>query len=164
MHSREPKERTPLPRRVKGVGQCDLTHCSRCPEQTFQERQHVSGQAPPLALTPGPAVRAISNLHTSGLPSRLLCLRTFLKMWVLDSSKVKTEIKQSKLLKGKIKTLGVCGNDPGMPVTRRRRKIEKQQKPQVSLLGTPVQEPCSLQIKAKDERLGVLTSNSGHEA
>lgn len=51
-----------------------------------------------------------------------------------------------------------------MPVTRRRRKIEKQQKPQVSLLGTPVQEPCSLQIKAKDERLGVLTSNSGHEA
>lgn len=59
---------------------------------------------------------------------------------------------------------GVCGNDPGMPVTRRRRKIEKQQKPQVSLLGTPVQEPCSLQIKAKDERLGVLTSNSGHEA
>lgn len=128
--------------RVKGVDRRDLTHCSRCPEQTFQERQHVSGQAPPLARSPGPAVRAISNLHTSEIPCWLLCLRTFLKMWVLAPPKVKTEIKQPRRLEGEIKSPGVWRSDPGMPSDKTEKGDGKQ---------TEAGEICSRALRTPDE-------------
>lgn len=47
-------------------------------------------------------------------------------MWVLASPKVKTEIKQSRLLKGEIKSLGVWRSDPGMPSDKTEQGDGKQ--------------------------------------
>lgn len=88
----------------------------------------------------------------------MLCLRTFLKMWVLAPPKVKTEIKQSRLLKGGIKSLGVWRSDPGTPSD----KTEKGDR--ANKLRKSVQEPCVLQMKVKDERRGVFASEARREA
>lgn len=120
--------------------------------QGVQSRHFKKGYM--LLVRPRPCPSSQGQLQIAHLRGSqvgwLFCLRTFLKGGVLESSKVK-ERSEIELLKGKMKTLGVCRGDSGMSGDKTRRQTENKQKPQVSLLSTAAQEPCLLQIKVKDE-------------
>lgn len=94
--------------------------------QGIQSRHFKKGC---MLLRPRPWPSCQDHLQTAHLRGSqvgwLFCLRTFLKRWVLESSKVKKEMKQS-FSKEKIKTLGVWRGDCSMSDDKKRERKQTE--------------------------------------